>query len=76
MCGKRKYIVKKQEMEGVFKLLYALTIMAIVFVLHVKAIDEHLYTPCHTGKGTVKLYNCGRNEDNLARLQSRSTPTR
>jgi hypothetical protein len=63
-------------MEGAFTLLYALATMAVMFVLDVKAIDDHLYTPCYIGKGTIQLYNCGRNQDNLARLQLRSIPTR
>ncbi|KAG0583593.1 hypothetical protein KC19_3G148000, partial [Ceratodon purpureus] len=67
--------MKNRVMEGGF-MVYTLVIMAIIFVLDVKAIDDHSYTPCHTGKGTITLYNCGRNQDNLAKMQSRSTPTR
>ena len=62
-------------MKGIFILLYALVTIAMMFVLNVKAANEQ-YTPCHTGKGTIQLYNCGTNQDNLAQLQLRSTPIR
>jgi len=68
-------------MNGSKFLIVLLSLPTMILVnVNVNAKIEQLYSPCHSGKGNVQLYNCGRqydlDNDNLAELESHTTPTR
>lgn len=50
--------------------------MVVVLAVGVGAHRDTLYSACHTGKGSIRLYNCGQNAHNLAHMQLDSAPTR
>jgi len=78
---KNKKYYKEPKMDGCKFLIVLLSIPTMLLMnVNVNAKVEQLYSSCHTGKGNVQLYNCGRqfdlDNDKLAELESHTTPTR